>query len=169
MPFLVLEPSCASVFLGELRSFFPSSDRANRLARQTYLLADFLAQHAPDWQPPRLDGRSLLLHGHCHHKSIFSMKAERALLESTGASVTLLDSGCCGMAGPFGFERDKYEVSQRLGERILLPAVRASSPETLLVTDGFSCREQIAQGTTRRAVHAAEVLAGAEVPGSRAS
>jgi Fe-S oxidoreductase len=78
----------------------------------------------------------------------------------TRAEVELLDSGCCGMAGPFGFERDKYEVSQTLGERVLLPAVRAAAQEDIIVTDGFSCREQIAQGTSRRAMHVAEVLAG---------
>ena len=81
------------------------------------------------------------------------------LLRRTGAAVTLLDSGCCGMAGPFGFEREKFEVSQTLAERVLLPAVRSAAPETLLVTDGFSCREQIAQNSPRRALHLAEVLA----------
>ena len=87
------------------------------------------------------------------------MKAERSLLEHTGAQVTMLDSGCCGMAGPFGFERERYEVSQTLGERVLLPAVRAADGETIVVTDGFSCREQIAQNTDRHAVHIAQVLA----------
>jgi Fe-S oxidoreductase len=159
MPFIVLEPSCASVFLEELRNFYPNSARAQRLAQQTYLLADFLATHAPDWQPPSLDGRKIVLHGHCHHKAVFNMKTERGLLEQTGAQVTMLDSGCCGMAGPFGFERDKYAVSQTLGERVLLPAVRAAAHDTVVVTDGFSCREQIAQNTSRRAVHVAEVLA----------
>jgi Fe-S oxidoreductase len=159
MPFIVLEPSCASVFLEELRNFYPKDARAQRLARQTYLLADFLAEHAPAWQPPSLPDRKIVLHGHCHHKAVFNMKAERALLEQTGAHVTMLDSGCCGMAGPFGFERDKYTVSQTLGERVLLPAVRAADHDTTIVTDGFSCREQIAQGTSRRAVHVAEVLA----------
>ncbi len=165
LPFIVLEPSCASVFLEELRNFYPPnvhprSKRAQRLAEQTWLLADFLSEHAPDWQPPSLAGRRVVLHGHCHHKAIFNMKAERALLEQTGAQLTLLDAGCCGMAGPFGFERDKYAVSQVLGERVLLPAVRAAEQNTVIVTDGFSCREQIAQGTNRRAVHVAEVLAG---------
>jgi FAD/FMN-containing dehydrogenase/Fe-S oxidoreductase len=159
MPFIVLEPSCASVFLEELRNFYPNSARAQRLAQQTYLLTDFLAKHAPDWQPPSLDGQKIVLHGHCHHKSVFNMKAERGLLEQTGAQVTMLDSGCCGMAGPFGFERDKYTISQTLGERVLLPAVRAADHDTVIVTDGFSCREQIAQNTSRRAVHVAEVLA----------
>jgi Fe-S oxidoreductase len=106
-----------------------------------------------------------VLHGHCHHKAIFNMKSEHSLLEHTGAEVTLLDSGCCGMAGPFGFERDKYGVSQTLGERVLLPAVRAADANTIVVTDGFSCREQIAQNSTRRAVHVAQVLA--EASGSR--
>ena len=159
MPFIVLEPSCASVFLEELRNFYPKNERAQRLARQTWLLADFLAAHAPGWQPPSLAGRKIVLHGHCHHKAVFNMKAERTLLEHTGAQVTMLDSGCCGMAGPFGFEREKYTVSQTLGERVLLPAVRAADHDTVIVTDGFSCREQIAQGTSRRAVHVAEVLA----------
>jgi Fe-S oxidoreductase len=89
------------------------------------------------------------------------MTDEVAILRRTGADVQLLDSGCCGMAGPFGFERDKFAVSQTLGERVLLPAVRAAASETILVADGFSCREQIAQNTTRRAVHFAEVIAPA--------
>lgn len=165
MPFIVLEPSCASVFLEELRNFYPKSERAQRLAKQTYLLADFLAAQAPEWQPPSLTGRNIVLHGHCHHKAIFNMKAEHTLLLQAGAQVTLLDSGCCGMAGPFGFERDKYTVSQTLGERVLLPAVRAADDNTIVVTDGFSCREQIAQNTTRHAVHVAQVLA--EASGSR--
>jgi FAD/FMN-containing dehydrogenase/Fe-S oxidoreductase len=159
MPFVVLEPSCASVFLEELQNFYPKSARAQQLAKQTYLLANFLAAHAPEWQPPLLTGRKIVLHGHCHHKSVFNMKAERSLLEQTGAEVTMLDSGCCGMAGPFGFERDKFEVSQTLGERVLLPAVRAADSNTIVVTDGFSCREQIAQNTERHAVHLAQVLA----------
>jgi Fe-S oxidoreductase len=159
MPFIVLEPSCASVFLEELQNFYPKNERAQRLGKQTYLLADFLAAHAPEWRPPSFAGRKIVLHGHCHHKSVFNMKAERKLLDQTGAQVTMLDSGCCGMAGPFGFERDKYNVSQTLGERVLLPAVRSADPYTVIVTDGFSCREQIAQNTSRRAVHVAEVLA----------
>jgi Fe-S oxidoreductase len=87
------------------------------------------------------------------------MTDEVTILRRTGANVQLLDSGCCGMAGPFGFEREKFAVSQAIGERVLLPAVRAAAPETILVADGFSCREQIAQNTARRAVHFAEVIA----------
>ncbi len=114
------------------------------------------------FSPRRIPAPQILLHGHCHHKSLMKMTEEVALLRRTGAEVELLDSGCCGMAGPFGFERDKFEVSQILAERVLLPAVRAAAPETLLVADGFSCREQIAQNSPRRAVHFAEVIADKE-------
>ena len=159
LPFVFLEPSCATVFRDELINFFPTDARAQRLRDQTLLLSQFLTRHAPGYEPPSLPGKKIVLHGHCHHKSAMKMTDEVAILRRTGADVQLLDSGCCGMAGPFGFEHDKYDVSQALGERVLLPAVRAAAPETILVTDGFSCREQISQNTARRAVHFAEVIA----------
>jgi FAD/FMN-containing dehydrogenase/Fe-S oxidoreductase len=159
IPIVFLEPSCASVFRDELRNFFPQDPRAAALREQTILFSDLLALHAPGYQPPARNGQTILLHGHCHHKSTFKMNAELELLRRTGADVTLLDSGCCGMAGPFGFEREKYEVSQALAERVLLPAVREAAPQSILVTDGFSCREQIAQNSPRRALHLAQVLA----------
>ncbi|HZZ38250.1 MAG TPA: FAD-binding and (Fe-S)-binding domain-containing protein [Acidobacteriaceae bacterium] len=157
-PFVFLEPSCASVFRDELVNFFPADERARRLRDQTLLISELLVRQAPEFRPPDLTGRKILVQGHCHHKSILKMTAEMDLLHRTGATVELLDSGCCGMAGPFGFEREKFVVSQALGERVLLPAVRAAAPETILVADGFSCREQIAQNTSRRAVHLAEIL-----------
>jgi Fe-S oxidoreductase len=107
-----------------------------------------------------MSGRRIVVHGHCHQKALMNMNDEIKLLRSTGAEVELLDSGCCGMAGPFGFEAGKFEVSQTLAERVLLPAVRAAGERDLLVSNGFSCREQISQNTPRRAVHLAEVLAG---------
>jgi FAD/FMN-containing dehydrogenase/Fe-S oxidoreductase len=158
LPFVFLEPSCASVFRDELVNFFPADERARRLRDQTLLLSEFLVRHAPEFRPPDLTGRRILVQGHCHHKSVLKMTAEMELLRRTGAAVELLDSGCCGMAGPFGFEREKFAVSQALGERVLLPAVRAAGPETILVADGFSCREQVAQNTMRHAIHFAEIL-----------
>ena len=86
------------------------------------------------------------------------MKDEESLLRKMGADLRSLDAGCCGMAGPFGFEKDKYAVSQAVGERMLLPAVRQADSETIIISDGFSCREQISQATGRRAVHLAEAL-----------
>jgi Fe-S oxidoreductase len=160
VPVVMLEPSCASVFRDELLNFFPQNDRAKKLASQTYLLSEFLAKRAPQYVPPSLSGREIVLHGHCHHKALMGMQDELSLLQATQARVTLLDSGCCGMAGPFGFEKDKYEVSQALGERVLMPAVRAAEAKTIVVSDGFSCREQIRQNSPRHALHLAEVLAG---------
>jgi FAD/FMN-containing dehydrogenase/Fe-S oxidoreductase len=162
LPFVFLEPSCASVFRDELIGFFPQDGRAQRLSSQTLLLGEFLARYAPHFEPAPHPGSKIILHGHCHHKSLMKMTDEVAILRRTGADVELLDSGCCGMAGPFGFEREKFAVSQAVGERVLLPAVRAAAPDTLLVSDGFSCREQIAQNTSRRAVHFAEAIAGSE-------
>jgi Fe-S oxidoreductase len=100
----------------------------------------------------------VLLHGHCHHKALMTLTDEEALLRSMGVELNSPDSGCCGMAGSFGFERDKYQMSRAIGERVLLPAVREAAPETLIVSDGFSCREQIAQLAGRRAFHLAEIL-----------
>ena len=157
MPIVVLEPSCASVFRDELRGLFPQDQRATALRQNTFLLSEFLHTRAVAYKPPPLH-RKVLLHGHCHHKAVMSLNAEEAVLRSTGVELQSLDSGCCGMAGSFGFEREKYEVSRAVGERVLLPAVREASPQTLIVSDGFSCREQIAQLTGRRAFHLAEVL-----------
>jgi FAD/FMN-containing dehydrogenase/Fe-S oxidoreductase len=163
-PIVVLEPSCASVFRDELCNLFPDDPRAPRLRSQVHLLSEFLVKFAPHYQPPKIDGK-IVVHGHCHHKSMtgigeHGMTAELQLLRATGAEVQALDSGCCGMAGPFGFEEDKYEISQKLGERVLLPAVR-NNPQAIIVSDGFSCCEQITQNTTARPRHLAEVLAAA--------
>jgi Fe-S oxidoreductase len=157
LPIVVLEPSCASVFRDELHNLFPRDERANRLRGQIFLLSEFLQRYVPDFQPPRLP-RKVLLHGHCHQKALMKMGHEEALLRKMGADLQSIDSGCCGMAGPFGFEKDKYAISQAVGERVLLPAVRQSSDDTLIVSDGFSCREQILQATGRRAVHLAEAM-----------
>jgi Fe-S oxidoreductase len=157
LPIVVLEPSCASVFRDELCNLFPEDPRARSLRQQTFLLSEFLQHHAPGYQPPQLS-QKVLLHGHCHHKAIMKMTDEEALLRRMGAEPKSLDAGCCGMAGPFGFAKEKYSVSQAIGERVLLPAVRAAEPDTIVVSDGFSCREQIVQATGRKAMHLAEVL-----------
>jgi Fe-S oxidoreductase len=157
LPIVVLEPSCASVFRDELDNLFPSNERAHRLRSQTFLLSEFLQRYVPNY-PPSKCSMKVLLHGHCHQKALMKMDHEEGLLRKLGAEVESLDSGCCGMAGPFGFQKDKFAVSQAVAERVLLPAVRNAVQETLIVTDGFSCREQILQGTGKRAIHLAEVL-----------
>jgi FAD/FMN-containing dehydrogenase/Fe-S oxidoreductase len=160
IPIVMLEPSCATVFRDELINFFPNDERAIRLSKQTIMLSEMLARTSTNWQPPQMPGRRIVVHGHCHQKTQMTMQEEMSLLRATGASVELLDSGCCGMAGPFGFEADKFDVSQTLAERVLLPAVRGAAERDLIVSNGFSCREQIKQNTPRSAVHLAEVLAG---------
>jgi Fe-S oxidoreductase len=158
IPIVGLEPRCVSVFRDELPNLFPDSELAHRLRVQSYTLAEFLDRDEVQWQPTGLQGRALV-HAHCHYKAVLNTQADRHLLDQLGLDYDWLDPGCCGLAGSFGFERDKYQLSVAVGEQVLLPAVRGADADTLLITDGFGCREQIAQTTDRRAMHLAEVLA----------
>jgi Fe-S oxidoreductase len=155
VPVIGLEPSCVAVFRDELLNLFPHDQRAHALSRQTFLLSEFLeANQVP---LPQLH-RKAILHGHCHHKSIMKMTAEESLLRRMGIDFQSPAPGCCGMAGAFGLEHGKYEISMAIGELELLPAIRQAPPDWLIIANGFSCREQIAHGTERRALHVAEVL-----------
>jgi Fe-S oxidoreductase len=159
-PFIFLEPSCASVFKDELRELFPNDKRAEALSKQVWLLADWLAAQSSDFFAGRLQGAHILVHGHCHHKAVFGGPAsEIAILRRAGAVVEAIEAGCCGMAGPFGFEADKFEVSRTIANQGLLPAVQSAGPATIVIADGFSCREQIEQLAHAKALHFAEVLA----------
>jgi Fe-S oxidoreductase len=160
-PMVVLEPSCCSVFRDELNGLRPDSHQAHKLMEQTFTLAEFLQKKAPHYQPPKLR-RKAVLHGHCHHKAIMRMDCDKELLKKMELEIGELDSGCCGMAGSFGYEKEKYEVSMKAGERVLLPAVRKAGLSTIIMSDGFSCKEQIEQDTGRYALHTAEVLALAQ-------
>ena len=153
---MVLEPSCCSVFRDELTGLFPDLPLARKMKDLTLTLSEFLEGHGFSAPPFR---KKALVHGHCHQKAIMRTKAEMSLMDKMGLQYDFVDSGCCGMAGSFGFEADKYQISVDIGERVLLPAVRRAEPTDLLIADGFSCREQIAQLTDRHALHTAEVLA----------
>ena len=157
VPIVGLEPSCVAVFRDELVNLFPHDERARALSKQTFLLSEFMEQTNATVKLPHLK-RKALIHGHCHHKSIMKMTAEESVLKHIGIDFTQPAPGCCGMAGSFGFEHDKYAVSAAIGELELLPAVRRAPSDWLIIADGFSCREQIAQGTGRHALHLAEVL-----------
>lgn len=157
VPMVGLEPSCVATFRDELVSLLPHDNDGKRLSQQTFLLSEFIEKKMPHYPLPQLK-RTALLHGHCHHKALMKMTAEESVLKKIGLDHTLLDSGCCGMAGAFGFEKDHYDVSIACGERVLLPKVRGADPETVLIADGFSCREQIAQTTNRKALHLAQVI-----------
>ncbi len=155
IPIVGLEPSCVAAFRDELINLFPNDDDAQRLSSQTLLLSEFLErQH---YEPPKLKTRAIV-HPHCHQNSVIGMDAEVAVLKRLGVEYEVLDSGCCGMAGSFGFNASHYEVSMRVGERVLLPRIRDLDVDTEVVTDGFSCREQIMQSTDRTPVHLAELL-----------
>jgi len=158
IPVVGLEPSCIAVFRDELINLFPHDARARALSKQTFLLSEFLEQKiGANATLPQLP-RKALLHGHCHHKSIMKMTAEESLLHRLGIDFQSPAPGCCGMAGSFGFKKEHYEVSAAIGELELLPAVRQAPNDWLIIADGFSCREQIAQSTGRHALHLAEVL-----------
>jgi Fe-S oxidoreductase len=157
-PIITLEPSCGAVFRNELTNMLPDNEDAKRLARQTCTLGEFLARHTDDWDIPRLE-RKALVHFHCHQRATSDTDCDQVVLERLGLDSEILDTGCCGLAGSFGYERgERYDVSIKAAERELLPAVRNASPYALIVTDGFSCRSQIAHGSDRRALHLAQVV-----------
>ncbi len=154
---VALEPSCATVFRDELAEILPDDEDARRLSKQTVLLSELLAEKATGWSPGRLPGRAIL-QTHCHQKSVLSVEEEKQLLSDLGLETAEPEAGCCGMAGAFGFEKEHRDVSVAIGEQALLPAVRDAPSDTLILADGFSCREQIRQETGREALHLAEVL-----------
>jgi FAD/FMN-containing dehydrogenase/Fe-S oxidoreductase len=155
VPVIGLEPSCVSVFRDELPHLWPKDEAALRLARSTFTLSEFLLNEGVTL--PTLS-RKAIVQAHCHHKAVMRFDAEEALLRKIGLDLTHPDSGCCGMAGAFGFEEKHYDLSMKIGERVLLPMVREADRDTLIIADGFSCREQIEQSTGRKTLHFAEVL-----------
>ncbi len=160
-PIVGLEPSCVAVFRDELPNLFAGDVEARRLSQQVFTLGEFLRDRAPDFELPELRTRALI-QAHCQHRAVMGTGGDEQILQRLGVDYELLDSGCCGMAGAFGYEQGaKYDVSTTLAERVLLPAVRAAHEDTLIIADGFSCREQIRQGTGRHALHLAEVISRA--------
>jgi FAD/FMN-containing dehydrogenase/Fe-S oxidoreductase len=152
-----IEPSCVAAFRDELPNMLPHDEDAKRLSQNTLTLGEFLTQEAQHYEPPKLE-RKAIVHGHCHHKSIMGMDAEEKLLEELGLDFEVLDSGCCGLAGSWGFEKEHYDLSMQIGERRLLPAARNAERDTLIISDGFSCKTQIEHATDRRALHIAQVI-----------
>jgi FAD/FMN-containing dehydrogenase/Fe-S oxidoreductase len=166
LPIIGLEPSCLLTFRDEYPDLI-DDPRTEALAKHTFLLDEFLASELRAGrltlpEATQQQAKNYLLHGHCHQKALASTSATLELLRNLlGATATEVDSGCCGMAGSFGYEAEHYDISQRIGERALFPAVRAQPADTDIVAMGTSCRHQIADGTQRRAKHIAEVLAEA--------
>jgi len=154
-PLVGLEPSCVAVFRDELCNMMPMDQDAKRLSQQTFILSEFLVKRG--WHPPHKLPRKVVVHGHCHHKAALEFDKEKKLLDTFVDDYEVLESGCCGMAGAFGYEKEHYDVSQKCGERVLLPEVRQMPKEAIVLTDGFSCREQVQQATDRKPMHFAEL------------
>ncbi|MEU6282982.1 FAD-linked oxidase C-terminal domain-containing protein [Streptomyces sp. NPDC047028] len=159
-PVIGLEPSCTAVFRSDAPELMPADQDVQRLAGQVRTFAEQLVHHAPDdWQPPRVT-RQATVQTHCHQHAIMKFDADRELMRRAHLDADVLDEGCCGLAGNFGFERGHHEVSMAVAEQGVLPAVRGAAPDSVVLADGFSCRTQIEEGGTgRRALHLAEVLA----------
>ncbi|OKJ44985.1 FAD-binding and (Fe-S)-binding domain-containing protein [Streptomyces sp. CB01580] len=160
-PIVGLEPSCIAVFRADAPELMPQDLDIQRLSRQFRTFAELLLDDVPEenWRPPRL-ARTAVVQTHCHQHAVLKNDADRELMRRAGIDAVVLDEGCCGLAGNFGFERGHHGISMAIGEQGVLPAVRAAPPTVLVLADGFSCRTQIEEGGTgRRAMHLAEALA----------
>ena len=155
-PVIGLEPSCLAVWRSDASELLPDDRRVTDVAAGVLTLAELLGR-TPDWTPPDLTGLELVAQPHCHHASVLGWQADATLLAATGATVTTV-GGCCGLAGNFGVEKGHYEVSVKVAEHDLLPAV-AAHPDAIVLADGFSCRTQLDQLAGRRALTLAELLA----------
>jgi Fe-S oxidoreductase len=164
-PVVGMEPSCLAVFKDELTKMLPHDDDAIRLTKNCYHFGEFFETF--EVPVPHL-GREALLWGHCHHRATGGVDSEQSVLERMGVKAESLTGGCCGVAGAWGFEKGKYEISVECGDQALLPAVRDASPSTLVVANGFSCKTQIQDETKRCALHLGQVIRAAQqgkVPG----
>jgi FAD/FMN-containing dehydrogenase/Fe-S oxidoreductase len=157
-----LEPSCTAVFRSDAPELFPDDQDVLRLRDHTLTLAELLTEHTPGWEPPTLR-RPVLAQVHCHQHAVLGWDADEKLLKGAGADAEHLETGCCGLAGNFGFQRGHGEVSRALAERALLPRLREASSGAVVLADGFSCRTQIHELDSggREAMHLAELLATA--------
>jgi hypothetical protein len=156
-PIIALEPACASVFKDELVNLLPYDERATALAARVEYFSDFLIREAA--LPTHSKSLRALVHGHCHHKSVFGMRGELALLKQLGVDAKAIEAGCCGMAGSFGYRPETYALSIRAAQLGLLPALRCAGGDTLIIASGYSCREQVEQLSHHKAIHAAQALA----------
>jgi len=157
VPLIGLEPACTSAFRDELPALFPNDPLARALSKQTRFLSEFLMDRGLE---PRLSARGskALVQFHCHHHAVLDEDAERKLLDGLSLKCDVLNTGCCGMAGSFGFEAEKYQLSLTIAEKGMLPKIRVASRDTLVLANGFSCREQIEQTTGRKTLHLAQLL-----------
>lgn len=163
IPIVGIEPSCTAVLRHDLPDLLPDDIRSGAVSQAIRTMAELLTEQPgqrPDgrWQPPRLDGVTVIAQPHCHQHAVMGFETDLRLLREAGADVEVL-AGCCGLAGNFGMERGHYEISVAVAERSLLPALRRAAPGTVLLADGFSCRTQAEQLAGVQGMHLAELLA----------
>jgi Fe-S oxidoreductase len=160
-PIVGLEPSCTAALRHDLPALFEDNPLAASAAASTRTFSETLVESG--WKPPYVGGAAFT-QPHCHQHAVLGFDADRTLMAAAGIDAELAAPGCCGLAGNFGFEHDHYDISQAVGERTLLPAVRSLPETTAVLADGFSCRTQISQATSRRPDHLAQLLARALPP-----
>jgi Fe-S oxidoreductase len=160
-PIVGLEPACVSAFRDEVPALYPHDDRAQRLQKQSVSFGEFLDRNSGEIELPKSSSTKALVQVHCHEHAVLNPSAEAEVLKRLDVAAEIMPSGCCGMAGSFGFESGKYLVSRKIAEHALLPRLRSAAPEAVVVANGFSCREQIEQLTGRPTRHIAEMAASA--------
>ena len=162
VPVVGLEPSCTAALRADGPELLPDEPLAARLAQGVRTFAEVLADHADALRAAVVvPGQRALVQVHCHQHAELGTEADHAAMAALGIEAEVLDSGCCGLAGNFGFERGHYAVSMACAERVLLPAVRAADADVAVLADGFSCRTQLRQAGTREPVHLARLAATA--------
>jgi Fe-S oxidoreductase len=162
VPIVGLEPACIAAFRDEVAALFPQDDRAKRLKQQSHLLSEFLDEHCKELDLPRFAaGRKALIQIHCHQHAVLKPEVEERVLRRLGLATEAMPTGCCGMASSFGFEADKYRWSRKIAEHALLPQLSRAPLDSFVLANGFSCREQIEQLSSRETKHIAELIAEA--------
>ena len=160
IPIVGLEPSCTAALRSDAAELLPDDPRVAALGQSVHTLAELLTVRAPDWTPHWIVGqRRAVVQTHCHQHAVLGTAADNALLARAGVDVVARPSGCCGLAGSFGYQRGHESVSVALAERALLPAIRDAGPDAVLLADGFSCRLQARQLSSAQPMHLAELLA----------
>ncbi len=162
-PLVGIEPSAILTFKDEYIKLADDKEAAKSIAEHTFLIEEFIQQEIElrNIRPQQftLEGKTIKFHGHCHQKALANQKSSFDILNlPANYKVTIIPSGCCGMAGSFGYEKEHYEVSMQIGEQTLFPAVRKTSEETVIAANGTSCRHQIKDGTGKLAKHPITIL-----------
>jgi len=160
VPIVGLEPSCLLTLRDEYPEFV-GTEAARKVAENSFLFEEFIIREQKEKRlmlPSNSGGKKVLLHGHCHQKALVGTAPTTAMLKAVGYEVSEVDSGCCGMAGSFGFEKEHYDLSTKIANRRLVPAVNATAREITIVAPGISCRQQIEHLTGRKAKHPAELI-----------